>query len=91
MTTQPQPQPTTQRPYRIIDYTKELFDLAIGYQQWEADLILSDQAWGGGMESLPTLTQELYDGLVELQRRRNTIITKYRASLADDKLPVIDQ
>jgi hypothetical protein len=74
-----------------MNYTNELLDLAIGYQQWEADLILSDQAWGGGMEPLPTLTQELYDGLMDLQRRRNAIITSYRAEWNDDKLPVIDQ
>ena len=42
-----------------------------GYEKWEGELVLSQEAWRGGMASLPTLTQSLFDRLIELQTQRN--------------------
>lgn len=44
------------------------------YEQWEADLILDDEAWGDGMRPLPVLTQALLDRLIALQPHRDEAI-----------------
>jgi len=46
------------------------------YEQWEANLILSQEAWDGGLLTLPKLTQELWDELLEIQTLRNEILKK---------------
>jgi hypothetical protein len=54
-----------------------LLALARAYEEWEADLILSDEAWApNGMAPLPRLTQGLYDRLLEIQAMRNAAISK---------------
>ncbi len=52
----------------------QLLAVARGYEQWEADMILCDEAWRGGMAPLPTLTQPLWDRLLELQAMRNAAL-----------------
>jgi len=42
-----------------------------GYEQWEAALIMDNQAWNN---ELPCFTQELYDKWMELQRQRNAAL-----------------
>jgi hypothetical protein len=44
------------------------------YEQWEADLLQSQEAWSGGLAPLPTLTEELFDRLLEIQAMRNAAI-----------------
>lgn len=46
----------------------------LAYEKWEADLIMCDDAWRG---SLPTLTQELYDRMIELQEMRNEALGRF--------------
>lgn len=41
------------------------------YERWEADLIMEDNSWVGG---LPRLTQNLYDRMIELQAMRNAVL-----------------
>jgi hypothetical protein len=65
---------------RRADLFPELVVALKGYEQWEADMILSDKAWDGGMADLPTLTWPLWDRLLELQRLRNTILAKVQGA-----------
>lgn len=45
------------------------------YEKWEAELLLSNEAWDGGFERpLPRLTEELFDGLLEIQILRNKVL-----------------
>jgi len=48
------------------------------YEQWEADLIIDDDAWGVGEaeRALPTLTQDLLDRLIEIQGPREEAIRR---------------
>ncbi|MGH6690254.1 MAG: hypothetical protein ACREF4_06210, partial [Gammaproteobacteria bacterium] len=40
----------------------QAYDLALGYERWEADMIEESRCWGPeGMAATPTLTQELLD------------------------------
>jgi hypothetical protein len=48
------------------------------YERWEADLILSDEAWDGGAADLPTLTWALWDRLLEIQAMRNDALKAIR-------------
>lgn len=57
-----------------------LHDFATAHEKWEAALIMDDAAWQGGMAALPTLTETLYDGMMELQRQRNLALAAYRAT-----------
>jgi len=50
------------------------------YERWEADLILSEEAWAGGLAAYPTLTLELYDKLLECQQARNEVLKQWRTS-----------
>lgn len=52
----------------------ELEAVLRGYEKWEGDLVLSQEAWRGGMAALPTLTQPLFDALIELQTQRNKVL-----------------
>ena len=54
---------------------KELAEALENYEQWEADLLLADDAWHN---TLPVFTQELYDKWMELQKKRNAILTKVK-------------
>lgn len=51
---------------------------AEAHEKWEAALILSDEAWDGGMAALPTFTHDLYDEFMEVQRLRNTALDMVR-------------
>ena len=44
------------------------------YERWEADLILSNEAWDGGAADYPTLTPELYGRLITIQGLRNAAL-----------------
>lgn len=67
---------------RLIAAAPELLALAEAYSQWEADLILSDEAWADGMAPLPTLTQQLYDRFIEIQTMRNAAVKKAKGGTA---------
>lgn len=54
----------------------ELLEVARRYEAWEGKLILSEEAWRGGVAELPTLTDELWDDLLEIQGLRNAAIAK---------------
>ena len=56
-----------------IRRAQELEKVLRGYEQWEADLLMNDQAWGSG---LPHFTQELQDKWMELQGQRNRVLRK---------------
>ncbi len=45
----------------------------LGYEQWEADLLLDSNAWRG-IDGLPHITQSLWDRLLELQALRNAAL-----------------
>ena len=49
-----------------------LIDVLKRYETWEANLIMEDSCWGGGM---PTLTNELYEELLEIQKLRNEALS----------------
>ena len=55
-----------------------LYEALKAYEAWEADLILSNEAWAGGFAALPTITQELWDRFIEIQTMRNTALAKAR-------------
>jgi hypothetical protein len=59
-----------------------LAEVARAYNRWEADLILSDEAWRGGMAELPTLTYPLYDRMMEIQAMRNEALSDLDAETA---------
>jgi hypothetical protein len=61
---------------RLIAAAPDLAAVAKRYEAWEARLILCDEAWSGGVAPLPTLTEELWDELLEIQRDRNEAIGK---------------
>jgi len=52
----------------------DLLAVVQAYEQWEADLILDQEAWRGGEAELPTLTEPLWDRLLEIQQQRNAVI-----------------
>lgn len=60
---------------RQIAAALDLLAVARGYEKWEADMILDQEAWRGDAE-LPTLTWPLWDRLTELQKLRNEAINK---------------
>lgn len=58
------------------------------YESWEADLITSTEAWGGGfpggMRDLPTFTEELWDRLMVIQDMRNRALVHAEAGTKQD-------
>lgn len=60
-----------------LKVTSCLHDFATAHQKWEAALIMDDAAWSGGMAALPTLTETLYAGMIELQRQRAAALVTY--------------
>ena len=67
-----------------MDVNAELLAVAKAYEQWEADLIMSDEAWNGNSAMLPTITQELWDRLIEIQTMRNRAVAAALPSPAAD-------
>lgn len=59
--------------------SEELLAVAKAYEQWEADLVTSNEAWKGGTAELPTLTWELWDSLLEIQGLRNKAVKRAEA------------
>lgn len=63
--------------------TRELLDELVRHleatDKWAGDLVLSNEAWGGGMAANPTLTDDLVERWVELQDRRNDMLAKLKA------------
>jgi hypothetical protein len=49
-----------------------LIDVLKRYETWEANLIMEDSCWEGRM---PTLTNELYEELLEVQKLRNEALS----------------
>jgi hypothetical protein len=57
----------------LADVSKSLMvDVLKRYEQWEANLIMEDSCWEG---SMPTLTPELYEDLLEIQKLRNKALS----------------
>lgn len=65
-----------------IDETtfEKLLAFAVAHEAWEADLILSGEAWDGGMAEFPRLTAELYDEFMRVQAMRNEAVELARAA-----------
>ena len=55
---------------------QDLLALAKAYEAWDAELIMSDEAWEGGMREFPTMTEELWDRLLEIQAMRTEAVAK---------------
>ena len=64
-----------ERALKAETLNRELAEVLKGYERWEADLIMTGDAWEN---SLPEFTQELYDGWLVLQRERNYVVSKVR-------------
>lgn len=67
------------RPNRVADAhlfaaAPDLLAVALGYEAWEADLIMNN-GWNG-KDGLPTLTGPQYDEMMRLQGLRNAAIAK---------------
>ena len=60
---------------RLIAAAPELLALAKRYEAWEANLVLHGR-WETTGDGLPTLTEDLYDEMMELQALRNAAIAK---------------
>ena len=65
----------------LFDFAREqdrkmaaLVEALEAYERWEADLILSNEAWDGGAADYPTLTPELYGRLITIQGLRNAAL-----------------
>lgn len=69
---------------RLISAAPQMAEVLKAYEKWEADVILCDEAWGGGMEPLPTIPQHLWDRLVEIQGMRNAALTKARGEESNE-------
>lgn len=50
----------------------QLIEVLKKYEQWEANLIMEDSCWEGAM---PTLTEKLYEELLEIQKLRNEALS----------------
>lgn len=61
---------------KLIAAAPTLLEVARAYERWEGDLVNSQDAWGAGFATLPTLTQPLFDRLLEIQTMRNAAISK---------------
>lgn len=57
----------------------DLVKVLLAYEQWEADLILRSDAWRGGIATLPTIPQDLWDRLIEIQAMRNATLSRSKA------------
>ena len=68
---------------RLIAAAPDLLDLAKAYEKWEADVILSNDAWEpNGTAEFPRLTGDLWYRLVEIQALRNAAIAKAEGGAA---------
>lgn len=57
-----------------IQRAEKMKTVLLAYEQWEADLLMCDDAWQG---SLPTHTQEIHDKMIELQEMRNDALGRF--------------
>lgn len=53
------------------DEIERLRTVLWAYEQWEADLIMRNEAWRNG---LPTIPQDLWDRFIEIQAVRNGVL-----------------
>ncbi len=64
---------------RLIAACPELLELVLAFERWEGDLIMDSEAWrydDGEPRELPKITGDLWDRLLELQRKRNEVLEK---------------
>ena len=69
------PRPVELANARLIATAPELLAVAQRYEAWEANLVLHGR-WEATGDGLPTLTEDLYDEMMELQALRNAAIAK---------------
>lgn len=63
----------------LMAASPSLHDVAAAYEQWEADLILSAEAWEpNGQADTPRIPQVLWDRLIEIQAMRNAALSLAR-------------
>jgi hypothetical protein len=62
-----------ERRERMQTHAGEMYELLKLIELWEAELITTDACW---KNEYPTLTQEIYDKWMALQRMRNEVIAK---------------
>jgi hypothetical protein len=55
-------------------------EVLVMYEQWEADVIMCDQAWNT-QDGLPHMTQELWDSFLNVQEARNKALKREVNSL----------
>lgn len=60
----------------MIAEIRRLRDYAQQVAEWEAELILSQEAWGGGTREFPQFTAAIFDRWLELQAQRNAALQK---------------
>ena len=71
---------TSGRLSALANLAAQLHEVAKGYEQWEADMVLDSGVWRSedGLPRLPHLTQHLYDKLMLLQEQRTDALTACR-------------
>lgn len=52
-----------------------MLKVLLAYEEWEADLVMCNASWRG---STPTLTQDQWDRLLEIQEQRNEAVQGHR-------------
>ena len=62
----------------VMELIKEVQTVLEAYERWEADLILDDAAWCGGLAPNPTIPDALWDELVRIQGLRNIALKSLR-------------
>lgn len=61
---------------KIVAQRAALVEALKAHEQWEAELIMSNEAWDDGMATFPTLTQDLCDKLTRVQNLRNAALAQ---------------
>lgn len=59
---------------RLRAINEKLLAFAKAHEAWEGKLILDDDAWDGGHATLPTLTDDLWDEFLAIQKMRNDAV-----------------
>lgn len=65
---------------RTMAASKDLLAVCQAYEKWEGDMLLSQEAWSGGLADLPTITEKLWHRLLEIQAMRNAAIARAKGS-----------
>ncbi len=61
---------------RVMAASKDLLAVALAYEQWEADVLMSREAWANDAAAFPRLIPKLWDRLLEIQAMRNAAKAK---------------